>query len=77
MAKDITPPNEPEPKQPQVQDDPPKHAGGAPLKYETPELLDRAINAYFAMCDPHTQRRVVDCGINEQGETLARARGHD
>jgi len=26
------------------------------------------------MCDPHTQRRVVDCGINESGETIWRER---
>jgi hypothetical protein len=45
-----------------------------PLKYETVEQLDRAINAYFDMCDPHTQRRVVDCGINEKGETIWRER---
>jgi hypothetical protein len=51
-----------------------KHPGGRPLKYETVEALDRAINAYFDMCDPHTQRRVVDCGINEKGETIWRER---
>jgi hypothetical protein len=45
-----------------------------PLKYETVEQLDRAINAYFDMCDPHTQRRVVDCRINEKGETIWRER---
>jgi hypothetical protein len=47
---------------------------GRPLKYKTVEELDRAINAYFDMCDPHTQRRVVDCGINEKGETIWRER---
>lgn len=51
-----------------------KHPGGRPLKFETPDSLDRAINAYFDMCDPHTQRRVVDCGINEKGETIWRER---
>lgn len=50
------------------------HAGGRPLKFETVEQLDRAISAYFDMCDPHTQRRVVDCGINEKGETIWRQR---
>src|SRR3954464_13386635 len=47
---------------------------GRPLKYKTVEEMDRAINAYFDMCDPHTQRRVVDCGINEKGETIWRER---
>ena len=44
-----------------------KRPVGRPLKFETVKQLDRAINAYFDMCDPHTQRRVVDCGINEKG----------
>lgn len=52
----------------------PRHPGGRPLKFETVEKLDRAISAYFDMCDPHTQRRVVDCGINEKGETIWRER---
>lgn len=52
----------------------PKHAGGRPLKFETVELLDQAIRAYFDSCNPHTQRRVVDCGINEAGETIWRER---
>src|SRR3954464_13976740 len=47
---------------------------GRPLKYKTVEQLDRAVNAYFDLCDPHTQRRVVDCGINEKGETIWRER---
>ncbi|MGW5074055.1 terminase small subunit [Rhodococcus sp. NPDC004095] len=51
-----------------------KNPVGRPLKYKTVEELDRAISAYFDMCDPHTQRRVVDCGINEKGETIWRDR---
>jgi hypothetical protein len=51
-----------------------KNPVGRPLKYKTVEELDRAISAYFDMCDPHTQRRVVDCGINEKGETIWRER---
>lgn len=51
-----------------------KHPGGRPLKYETVEKLDQAIRAYFDSCDPHTERRVVDCGINEKGETIWRER---
>lgn len=55
-----------------------KNPVGRPLKYKTVEEPERAINAYFDMCDPHTQRRVVDCGINEKGETIWRHReGHD
>lgn len=51
-----------------------KNGGGPPLKFETVEKLDQAIRAYFDMCDPHTQRMVVDCGINEKGETIWRER---
>jgi hypothetical protein len=47
---------------------------GRPLKFKTVEELNRAISAYFDMQDPHTQRRVVDCGINEKGETIWRER---
>jgi hypothetical protein len=55
-------------------DDSEKNPVGHPLKYKTAAALDRAINAYFDLCDPHTQRRVVDCGINEKGETIWRER---
>lgn len=50
------------------------HAGGRPFKYEKVDELNRAITAYFDLCDPHTQRRVVDCGINERGETIWKER---
>lgn len=51
-----------------------KHPGGRPLKYGTVEQLDQAIRGYFDSCDPHTARRIVDCGINESGETIWRER---
>lgn len=51
-------------------EDTPKHAGGRPLKFKTVEELDLAIRAYFDMCDPHTEQRVVEAGVNERGETI-------
>src|SRR5687768_352893 len=68
MAKEQTETNQ------EISAEGPKHPGGRPLKFEMVEELDRAINAYFDLCDPHTQRRVVDCGINEKGETIWRER---
>jgi hypothetical protein len=35
--------------------DTPKHAGGRPLKFKTPEELQERIDAYFADCDPHPE----------------------
>ena len=35
------------------QDQEGKNLGGRPLKFETPEDLQRKINAYFKKCDPH------------------------
>lgn len=35
--------------------DKPKHAGGRPLKFKTPEELQERIDAYFADCDPHME----------------------
>lgn len=50
--------------------DTPKHPGGRPLKFQTVEELDQAIKAYFDMCDPHTEQRLVEAGVNERGETI-------
>lgn len=47
---------------------------GRPLAYKTVQDLDQAISAYFDLCDPHTQRRLVDCGMNDAGETIWRSR---
>ena len=66
MAEDKTPSTTPQ----EDQDDPPKHPGGRPLKYETVEELDQAIRAYFDLCDPHIEDRVVDAGVNQRGETI-------
>lgn len=60
MAKDNTEPSEEQP----------KHPGGRPLKFATAEQLEVAINAYFDSCDPHVERRVVDGGVNQKGETI-------
>src|SRR5664279_5159706 len=43
---------------------------GAPFKFTDVQTLEIAIQAYFDSCDPHVQRRVVDAGINQQGETI-------
>ena len=47
-----------------------KHPGGRPLKFKTVEELDQAINAYFDLCDPHTEQRLVEAGVNDRGETI-------
>lgn len=47
-----------------------KHAGGRPLAFGTIAELDQAVRSYFDMCDPHVEKRVVDAGVNQQGETI-------
>jgi hypothetical protein len=51
-----------------------KHAGGRPLKYETVEELDRAIQNYFAQCDPHETKMLVETGRDSKGNMLHDAR---
>lgn len=60
--------NDPKPKNEQPVEA--KHPGGRPLKFKSVEELDQAISAYFDMCDPHTEQRVVEAGVNERGETI-------
>src|SRR5664279_3937169 len=43
---------------------------GAPFEFTDVQTLEMAIQAYFDSCDPHVQRKVVDAGINQQGETI-------
>jgi hypothetical protein len=43
---------------------------GRPLKYQSVDELDAAIQAYFDMCDPHQEERLVESGINANGETI-------
>lgn len=50
--------------------EPPKHPGGRPLKFETVAELEAAIDAYFDMCDPHQEERLVESGVNEKGQTI-------
>lgn len=57
-----------------IEPDKPKHAGGRPLKFETVEALDLAIQNYFAQCDPHTEKRLVPTGQDEKGNMLFDAR---
>jgi DNA-binding XRE family transcriptional regulator len=52
------------------QDEPNTQPVGRPLTYETIEKLDAAIAAYFDMCDPHVEPRMVDGGVNQKGETI-------
>lgn len=47
-----------------------KNKGGRPLKFKSVEELDQAVSAYFDMCDPHTEQRVVEAGVNERGDTI-------
>lgn len=47
-----------------------KNKGGRPLKFKSVEELQIAINAYFDRCNPHIEQRVIDGGINQQGETI-------
>ncbi|BBE45493.1 MULTISPECIES: terminase small subunit [Rhodococcus] len=44
--------------------------GGRPLKYQTVEELDLAIQNYFAECDPHTTKALVETGRDGQGNML-------
>lgn len=48
----------------------PKHPGGRPLKFETVEALDLAIQNYFAGCDPHTTSALVETGRDSHGNML-------
>src|SRR3546814_1374569 len=41
-----------------------------PLKYQTVEELDLAIQNYFAECDPHTTKALVETGRDGQGNML-------
>ncbi|MCF8783208.1 DNA-packaging protein [Rhodococcus ruber] len=47
-----------------------KNKGGRPLKFQTVEDLQVAIDAYFAMQDPHLEDRLVESGVNDKGETI-------
>jgi hypothetical protein len=42
---------------------------GPPFKFTDVAALDIAIQAYFDSCDPHVQRKVIETGINQKGET--------
>lgn len=47
-----------------------KHAGGRPLSYATVGELEQAVKNYFDDCDPHIEKRTVENGINQRGETI-------
>src|SRR5215217_4133653 len=44
--------------------------GGRPFKFTDADSFKQAVNAYFDACDPHVVDKVVDGGINGQGETI-------
>jgi hypothetical protein len=46
------------------------HPGGRPLKYETVDALDLAIQNYFAICDPHTELALVKTGRDSKGNIV-------
>ena len=48
----------------------PKHPGGRPLKFQTVEDLDLAIQNYFAEQDPHTMSALVETGRDSKGNML-------
>lgn len=48
----------------------PKPAGGRPLKFKTVNEPDNAIQDYFATCDPHTTKALVETGRDAQGNML-------
>src|SRR4051794_28364655 len=47
-----------------------KRAVGRPLKIETVEQLDLAIQNYFGECDPHTTQALVETGRDSKGHIL-------
>jgi hypothetical protein len=47
-----------------------KRPVGRPLKFETIEQLDLAIQNYFADCDPHTTQALVETGRDSKGNIL-------
>lgn len=53
-----------------TQEEEQKNVGGRPLKFQTVEELDRAIQNYFAVCDPHETKRLVETGRDDKGNLL-------
>ncbi|TFB85837.1 hypothetical protein E3O44_12610 [Cryobacterium algoricola] len=47
-----------------------KHPGGRPLAFATVGELKQAVDSYFNKCDPHTEMRQVEAGVNQAGETI-------
>jgi hypothetical protein len=43
---------------------------GRPFKFTDADSFKQAVNGYFDSCDPHVAEKVVDGGINGQGETI-------
>lgn len=49
---------------------PDKKRVGRPLQYKSVEELQTAIDSYFALCDPHIEERLVEGGLDQQGQTI-------
>jgi hypothetical protein len=43
---------------------------GRPFKFTDANSFKHAVSAYFDSCDPHVVDKVIDGGINSQGETI-------
>ncbi len=43
---------------------------GRPLEYKTRANPDVAIEAYFSDCVPHTVERMVESGVDQNGNTI-------
>jgi hypothetical protein len=43
---------------------------GRPFKFSDPAELRRLIQNYFDWCDPHQEERLVEAGVNQQGQTI-------
>lgn len=48
----------------------PSRSVGQPLKFQTVEELDRAIQNYFAEQDPHETKTLVETGRDTKGNLL-------
>lgn len=43
---------------------------GRPFKFTDPRELGLAIQNYFDNCDPHIEKRLVENGLNQKGDTI-------
>lgn len=43
---------------------------GRPFKFTDPKALGLKIQNYFDACDPHIEKRLVENGLNQKGDTI-------